>query len=152
MRRCIICCFTRRAGARGRCAQDFALVATCANPGGEPLIIDDDEARDKLARIADLVVTHDRDIVARADDSVMQIVDGAPAFLRRARGFVPEPIDLGADGPYVLALRRPSQDDADGDARARSLRLPAYRRSLDDARNLSLLSRKRGAPAAAFST
>jgi hydrogenase maturation protein HypF len=33
----------------------------------------------------------------------MQIVGGAPAFLRRARGFVPEPIDLGADGPCVLA-------------------------------------------------
>ncbi len=84
-------------------AQDFALVATSANPGGAPLIKDNDEARDKLARIADLVVTHDRDIVVRADDSVMQIVDSAPAFLRRARGFVPEPIDLGADGPCVLA-------------------------------------------------
>jgi hydrogenase maturation protein HypF len=84
-------------------AQDFALVATSANSGGAPLITDNDEARDKLSSIADLIVTHDRDIVVRADDSVMQIVDGAPAFLRRARGFVPDPVDLGADGPSVMA-------------------------------------------------
>ena len=39
--------------------------------------------------IADLVVTHGRAIVVRADDSVMRVLDGAPAYLRRARGFVP---------------------------------------------------------------
>lgn len=79
------------------------LVATSANPGGAPLIADNDEAEQKLKNIADLIVTHDRAIATRADDSVMQIVAGAPSFLRRARGFVPEPIDLGADGPSVLA-------------------------------------------------
>jgi hydrogenase maturation protein HypF len=91
------------AGARRGAPCDFAVVATSANPGGEPLITDNDEARRKLEKIADLIVAHDRDIVVRADDSVMQIVEGAPGFLRRARGFVPEPIDLGADGPCVLA-------------------------------------------------
>ncbi len=83
---------------------DLVLVATSANPGGEPLVIADDEAREKLAGIADLIVTHDRAIVTRADDSVMAVVDGAPSFLRRARGFVPGPIDLGEDGPNVLAV------------------------------------------------
>ena len=33
----------------------------------------------------------------------MRVIDGAPAFIRRARGFVPEPIDLGADGPCLIA-------------------------------------------------
>jgi hydrogenase maturation protein HypF len=84
-------------------ANDLALVATSANLGGEPLIADDEEARRRLAPIADLVVGHARQIVVRADDSVMRILDSAPAFVRRARGFVPEPIDLGADGPSVLA-------------------------------------------------
>ncbi len=84
--------------------QDFAFVATSANPTGEPLIVDDDEARERLKGIADLIVGHDRAILARADDSVMTMIDGAPAFLRRARGFVPEPIELGEDGPDVLAL------------------------------------------------
>jgi hydrogenase maturation protein HypF len=91
------------AGGSREAASDFVLVATSANPGGAPLITDNDEAREKLGAIADLIVTHDRTIVVRADDSVMQIVDGAPAFLRRARGFVPDPIDLGADGPSVMA-------------------------------------------------
>lgn len=80
-----------------------ALVATSANPGGEPLCADNDDAERRLAGIADLIVTHDRDIAVRADDSVMQVIDGAPAFLRRARGFVPEPVDLGEDGPSVIA-------------------------------------------------
>ena len=82
---------------------DIALVATSANLGGEPLIADNDEAREKLADVADLIVSHARKIVARADDSVLRVVDGAPAYLRRARGFVPDPIDLGEDGPSVLA-------------------------------------------------
>ena len=82
---------------------EIALVATSANVGGEPLVADDDDARRRLGPIADLVVTHERAIVVRADDSVMRVIDGAPAFLRRARGFVPEPIDLGVDGPSVLA-------------------------------------------------
>ena len=81
-----------------------ALVATSANFGGEPLLADDDEARTRLSGIADLIVGHDRRIVARVDDSVMTIIDGAPAFIRRARGFAPEPIDLGADGPCVVGV------------------------------------------------
>ena len=81
-----------------------ALVATSANRAGEPLVIDDGAALQDLAAIADLIVTHDRPILARADDSVMAIVHGAPAFIRRSRGFVPEPIDLGQDGPPVLAV------------------------------------------------
>ncbi|WP_442755714.1 carbamoyltransferase HypF [Methylocystis sp. JAN1] len=83
---------------------DLVVVATSANPGGEPLVVDDEEARSRLAHVADVIVGHDRPIVTRADDSVMAVVDGAPAFLRRARGFTPEPIDLGTDGPSVLAL------------------------------------------------
>ncbi|WP_457798041.1 carbamoyltransferase HypF [Methylocystis sp. S23] len=83
--------------------QELVLVATSANLGGDPLVKDNDEARARLADIADLVVTHDREIVTRIDDSVVSVVAGAPAFLRRARGFVPEPIELGADGPCVVA-------------------------------------------------
>ena len=80
------------------------LVATSANPGGEPLVIDDDEARTRLAGIADLVVTHDRPVVTRCDDSVVRVIDGAPRFLRRARGFTPRAIALPRECPPVLAL------------------------------------------------
>ena len=82
---------------------DLALVATSANLGGEPLVASDEDAERRLRGVADLVVTHGRAIVVRADDSVVRVVVGAPAYLRRARGFVPDPIDLGEDGPCVIA-------------------------------------------------
>jgi hydrogenase maturation protein HypF len=82
----------------------LALVATSANPQGDPLIIEDDQAHRTLAAIADLIVTHDRAIVTREDDSVLSVIDARPFFIRRARGFVPDPIDLGEDGPNVLGV------------------------------------------------
>lgn len=82
----------------------LALVATSANPAGEPLLIDDAEAHRRLAGIADLIVTHDRPIVTRADDPVMAIIDGAPAIIRRARGHVPVPVRLAREIAPVLAL------------------------------------------------
>jgi len=81
-----------------------ALVVTSANTTGEPLVIDNDVAMKALAAVADLIVTHDRRILHRADDSVMAMIDGSPAFIRRGRGFAPEPIDLGEDGPAVVAV------------------------------------------------
>ena len=79
------------------------VVATSANPGGEPLLVDNAEALRRLAGIADLIVTHDRDILTRADDSVVSVV-GRPHFIRRARGYVPEPVRLARSVPSVLAV------------------------------------------------
>ena len=61
-------------------ASDLALVATSANLGGEPLVAADEDAERRLAGVADLIVTHERAIVVRADDSVVRVIDGAPAF------------------------------------------------------------------------
>jgi hydrogenase maturation protein HypF len=101
--------FHAAAGAPSGCAWrdeplDFVLVATSANPRGEPLVAADAEAQARLGGIADTIVTHDREIVSRLDDSVVGIVDEAPVFIRRARGFVPEPIELAAEGPNVIAF------------------------------------------------
>jgi hydrogenase maturation protein HypF len=85
-------------------AQELTLVMTSANPGGEPLAIGNAEAQRRLAGIADAVVDHDRDIVIRADDSVVRMLAGAPAFLRRGRGFVPVPVRLPRAVPPVLAV------------------------------------------------
>jgi hydrogenase maturation protein HypF len=83
---------------------DLALVATSANHSGEPIVIDGADARRCLADVTDAVADHDRAIVARADDSVMRVVAGAPAFLRRSRGFTLAPIRLARDMPNVVAL------------------------------------------------
>ncbi|MDX2011033.1 MAG: carbamoyltransferase HypF [Myxococcaceae bacterium] len=83
---------------------DVALVVTSANPGGEPLVLTDDEAREKLGGLADLLVTHERDVLVRTDDSVTRVVAGAPTVLRRARGYVPGAVKLPREGPTVLAL------------------------------------------------
>jgi hydrogenase maturation protein HypF len=83
---------------------ELVLVMTSANPGGEPLVTGNDEALARLAGIADAVLMHDRDIVARCDDSVVRMgATKAPQFIRRARGYTPRPIKLARAGPSILA-------------------------------------------------
>ena len=68
------------------------LVMTSANFSEEPLLCDNAQAVEELGDVADAFLMHDRAIYRQADDSVAQIVTGGPAFLRRARGYVPEPL------------------------------------------------------------
>ncbi len=70
------------------------LVMTSGNLSNEPQVIDNDTALSRLGAIADLWLRHDRDIVNRLDDSVVQIMDGETRSLRRARGFAPAPLPL----------------------------------------------------------
>jgi len=84
--------------------QALVLVMTSANPGGEPIVRDTAEAQARLAGIADAFLDHDRDIVARCDDSVLQVAAGAAQFIRRSRGYAPAAITLAQSGPPVLAF------------------------------------------------
>jgi hydrogenase maturation protein HypF len=81
-----------------------ALVMTSANLSEEPIAIDNEEARARLADIADAFLLHNREILQRCDDSVMAMVDAGPQFLRRARGFVPLAVPLPVDTPPLLAV------------------------------------------------
>jgi hydrogenase maturation protein HypF len=78
------------------------LVMTSGNVTDEPIAIDDAAAA--LAEIADAVLTHDRGIHTRADDSVGRIVLGELQPVRRGRGWAPEPISLGFSVAPVLAV------------------------------------------------
>jgi hydrogenase maturation protein HypF len=80
------------------------LVMTSGNRSEEPIARDDAEAEARLSGVADLVLTHDREIDARADDSVLRWGRGAARPVRRARGLVPEAIALPDAAPAVLAV------------------------------------------------
>ena len=82
----------------------FILVATSGNLSGEPLIKDNDEAALKLTSIADAVIGHQRRIITHADDSVIIFNHNRLFFIRRARGYVPEPIILSQEVPSILGL------------------------------------------------
>ncbi|MCG2722792.1 MAG: carbamoyltransferase HypF [Thermodesulfovibrionales bacterium] len=106
-----------------------ALVMTSGNIAEEPIVIENDEAVSKLSDIADAFLMHNRDIFMRADDSVVRVnsfitdpsLSPAPkggngggtvaspgknqpslSFVRRSRGYVPDPVLLHEDGPEVL--------------------------------------------------
>lgn len=70
------------------------LVMTSGNLSEEPQIIDNDEAREKLKTVADVLLLHDREIANRIDDSVVRCMAGNPRLLRRARGHAPRAIPL----------------------------------------------------------
>jgi hydrogenase maturation protein HypF len=88
-------------------ALDRPLVATSGNRSGELLCIDPPEALERLAGIADGFLVHNRPIARPLDDSLLQLLEGQPALLRRARGYAPAAVALPAIpavGRSLLAL------------------------------------------------
>ncbi|HMK48756.1 MAG TPA: carbamoyltransferase HypF [Thermodesulfovibrionales bacterium] len=97
-----------------------ALVMTSGNISEEPIVIDNEEAIAKLSDIADAFLIHNRDIFMRVDDSVVRVISYEPIvnsqnavpsggtrgsltyYMRRSRGYVPDPVQLHEDGPEVL--------------------------------------------------
>ena len=80
-----------------------ALVMTSGNRSEEPIAIDNQDAFERLADIADAFLVHNRDIYLRSDDSVVRRAAGATRFLRRSRGYVPVPVFLRQALPPILA-------------------------------------------------
>lgn len=79
------------------------LVCTSANLSGAPLLIDNAQALGELAGLADFILLHDREIVARCDDSVLAVRGARQVWVRRARGRAPTPLAAESGGD-VLAL------------------------------------------------
>ncbi|MBZ0101485.1 MAG: Sua5/YciO/YrdC/YwlC family protein, partial [Thermoanaerobaculia bacterium] len=91
-------------------AVGLPLVATSGNLSEEPIAIDDAEAVERLAGIADLFLGHDRPITRHVDDSVARRFEGSVQVLRRARGYAPLPVLLRDEGPTVLAVGAHQKD------------------------------------------
>ena len=67
------------------------FVMTSGNPSGAPICRNDAQALEFLAPMCDAILSNDRDILLRADDSVMQWAFGKPYMVRRSRGYSPLP-------------------------------------------------------------
>jgi hydrogenase maturation protein HypF len=96
------------------------LVMTSGNLSEEPIATGNDEARERLASLADVFLMHNRDIHIRCDDSVLRVLDipgvkksvatgasdhpfASVYFLRRSRGYAPDSIPLPLKVPSILA-------------------------------------------------
>lgn len=80
------------------------VVLTSGNISEEPVITDDSRAIRDLGKIADAIVLYNREIINRADDSVLRISGMKPSIIRRSRGYVPRPVYLPWDAEGILAL------------------------------------------------
>jgi hydrogenase maturation protein HypF len=79
------------------------LVMTSGNLSDEPISFKNEEAFNRLSKITDYFLFHNREIHMRCDDSVTRIVGGRPYILRRSRGYVPFPIKVPFPLEMILA-------------------------------------------------
>ena len=94
-------------------APSTVLVMTSGNLSEEPIATTNDEARQRLAKLTDAFLMHDRDIYIRCDDSVVRVFDDdhEPSMdnqksiypIRRSRGYSPFPVKLASEAPQLLA-------------------------------------------------
>ncbi|MBL8079534.1 MAG: carbamoyltransferase HypF [Anaerolineales bacterium] len=89
-----------------------ALVMTSGNLSEEPIATDNNEARERLSKLADAFLMHNRDIHIRCDDSVVRAFQSSNVLtfrpaniypIRRSRGYSPFPVKLPFDVPQILA-------------------------------------------------
>lgn len=113
---------------------DVPLVMTSGNRADEPIAYKDDDVASRLTGIADLLLSHDRPINVRCDDSVTRIACGVESPVRRSRGCAPAPVAvpircrdeilavggqlkvtfaLGRDGSAILSHHVGDLDDAE---------------------------------------
>jgi hydrogenase maturation protein HypF len=83
---------------------DF-LVMTSGNTSGAPICREDEEAIAELSHLCDAMLSHDRKIRIRADDTVMDFYKKEPYMIRRSRGYAPLPFMTKSDWKgQVLAV------------------------------------------------
>lgn len=83
---------------------DQILVMTSGNLSNEPIIFSDSRAFSGFRGIADYILTYNREIIAQNDDSVMFVENEEAYFVRRSRGFVPQPFLSSWTDHRILAV------------------------------------------------
>ncbi|MCF0229330.1 MAG: carbamoyltransferase HypF [Parasporobacterium sp.] len=78
------------------------LVMTSGNESGAPICREDEGALQSLGHLCDIIISNDRDIRVRADDTVLDTLEGKPYMIRRSRGYAPLPFMLGNKAPKPL--------------------------------------------------
>ena len=74
---------------------------TSANVSGAPICRTDEDVINEISDFTDIVLSNNRMIRTRADDSVMDFVDEKPYMIRRSRGFAPLPVMIGSNETYA---------------------------------------------------
>lgn len=69
-----------------------SLVMTSGNVRGAPICRNDEDALSEIAGFCDLILSHNRRILIRSDDTVMDTFEGKPYIIRRSRGYAPLPV------------------------------------------------------------
>jgi hydrogenase maturation protein HypF len=80
------------------------LVMTSANRSSEPIAYEDEDARERLAGLADGLLVGERPIARRVEDSVVRCGRLGPMILRRSRGYAPGAVATLPISRPVLAL------------------------------------------------
>ena len=73
------------------------LVMTSGNTSGAPICREDTEAVAELSHLCDAMLSHNRKIRIRADDTVMDFYINEPYVIRRSRGYAPLPFMMSTD-------------------------------------------------------
>jgi len=116
----------------------FPLVMTSANIPGEPMLVKNETIRRNLSEIVDGYLLHDRNVVSRIDDSVVRYSDGHRKFIRRSRGWVPEPIEVDLGDKTLLSLGA-EQDNVIGLYKNGKAYLSQYLGDIDGPKDLDFL-------------
>ncbi|MGC8976592.1 MAG: carbamoyltransferase HypF [Candidatus Ratteibacteria bacterium] len=78
------------------------LIMTSGNFSEEPIIYEDEVAFKRLKDICDFLLTHNRKIYINCDDSVLRVFNNKIYFIRRSRGFVPEPFEIPYNSEKII--------------------------------------------------
>lgn len=80
-----------------------AIVLTSGNISDEPIVIDNYDAVTIFKDRVDKIVTYNRDIYNRTDDSVVKVISEKERLIRRSRGYAPSPIDINLNTEGIFS-------------------------------------------------